>query len=65
MQRFLLIYVDDVILTRFDPKVLQQLIHNLHKEFALKDLGPLNYSIGLAIHKLTNGNLFLNQRKKH
>lgn len=60
---FLLIYIDNVILIGSNPKVLHQLIHCFHKEFSLKDLSPLQYFVGMDIHKLTVSGLFHNQRK--
>lgn len=36
----LLIYVDDIILTRNNNKILRRLIYHLGRHFAMKDLGP-------------------------
>lgn len=38
----MLIYVDDIVLTENDIAHIQQLIHKLSCEFALKDLGALH-----------------------
>lgn len=38
---FLLVYVDDLILTGNSPSFISRLIHPLNKEFAVKDLGTL------------------------
>ncbi|GJU88715.1 ribonuclease H-like domain-containing protein [Tanacetum coccineum] len=38
---YLLIYVDDIILTASSPDLLQQIIDSLHKEFDMTDLGHL------------------------
>ncbi|GKA83182.1 ribonuclease H-like domain-containing protein [Tanacetum coccineum] len=55
---YLLIYVDDIILTGSSPVLLQQIIDSLHKEFDMTDLGALNYFLGIsAVHHSTG--LFL------
>lgn len=55
---YLLVYVDDIILTRNNT----EFISRLHKEFAIKDLGKLNYFLGLEVSYTTNG-LLLTQAK--
>lgn len=40
---FILIYVDDIIITGSFPYVVSSLTSSLHHKFALKDLGPLHY----------------------
>ncbi|GJU12354.1 retrovirus-related pol polyprotein from transposon TNT 1-94, partial [Tanacetum coccineum] len=40
---YLLIYVDDIILTTSFPALLQQIIDSLHSEFDMTDLEALNY----------------------
>ncbi|GJZ44585.1 ribonuclease H-like domain-containing protein [Tanacetum coccineum] len=40
---YLLLYVDDIILTASSSAFLQRIISSLHGEFAMTDLGPLNY----------------------
>ncbi|GJT77619.1 ribonuclease H-like domain-containing protein [Tanacetum coccineum] len=40
---YLLIYVDDIILTASSITLLQQIISSLHSEFDMTDLGALNY----------------------
>ncbi|XP_022023650.1 uncharacterized mitochondrial protein AtMg00810-like [Helianthus annuus] len=42
--------------------VMQAFIHTLNKEFAIKDLGELNYFLGLEVVNHSNG-LFLHQSK--
>ena len=36
---FLLVYVDDILITDDDPAPVQHLIHELNRSFALKTLG--------------------------
>ncbi|KAJ0580159.1 putative RNA-directed DNA polymerase [Helianthus annuus] len=59
---YLLVYVDDIILTGNHQPTLASFIKCLNKEFAIKDLGQLNYFLGLEVTYTTNG-LFLNQSK--
>lgn len=58
----LLVYVDDMIITRTDPNSILQLWQTLHASFHMKDLGSLTYFLGLEIHKIQGGP-FLNQHK--
>ncbi|GKC14122.1 ribonuclease H-like domain-containing protein [Tanacetum coccineum] len=43
---YLLLYVDDIILTASSTSLMQRIISSLHAEFAMTDLGPLNYFLG-------------------
>ncbi|KAJ9542144.1 hypothetical protein OSB04_028650 [Centaurea solstitialis] len=59
---YLLVYVDDLILTGNHDEVIQYFITKLHDAFAVKDLGRLNFFLGLeAIY--TDTGLFLSQSK--
>ncbi|XP_023771989.1 uncharacterized mitochondrial protein AtMg00810-like [Lactuca sativa] len=59
---YLLVYVDDLIVTGSDAVVVSSFISRLHAEFRIKDLGRLNYFLGLeATHHPTG--LFLSQAK--
>ncbi|GJV77506.1 ribonuclease H-like domain-containing protein [Tanacetum coccineum] len=59
---YLLIYVDDIILTASSPVLLQQIVDSLHKEFDMTDLGALNYFLGISAVRHPTG-LFLSQNK--
>ncbi len=48
---YLLLYVDDIVITSNTPSYLDHLIQSLSSVFELKDLGPLSYFLGLQIHK--------------
>ena len=54
--------MDDIIITGNDPQFIQTLIHYLSTVFEMKDLGPLNYFLGLQIHNTTTG-ISINQHK--
>ncbi|GKD52205.1 ribonuclease H-like domain-containing protein [Tanacetum coccineum] len=59
---YLLLYVDDIVLTASTTTFLQQVITSLHKEFSMTDLGPLNYFLGVFVTRNTSG-MFLSQQK--
>jgi hypothetical protein len=44
---YVLIYVDDIIITNSHPAAIFQLIRDLHASFALKNLGPLHFFLGV------------------
>lgn len=59
---YLLLYVDDIIVTGNNTSLLDSLICKLNSLFVTKDLGPLSYFLGLEASPSTDG-LFLNQLK--
>nr|GEV24897.1 hypothetical protein [Tanacetum cinerariifolium] len=59
---YLLLYVDDSILTASSSAFLQRIIASLHSEFAMTDLGSLNYFLGIYAQRSASG-LFLSQSK--
>uniref|UniRef100_A0A2N9J0Y8 Integrase catalytic domain-containing protein n=1 Tax=Fagus sylvatica TaxID=28930 RepID=A0A2N9J0Y8_FAGSY len=59
---YLLLYVDDIVLTSNTPTFLDTLIHKLSSVFDLKDLGSLHYFLGLQITR-TPSRLYINQAK--
>jgi hypothetical protein len=46
---FILVYVDDLIITGTHHCFINQLITSLKKDFSMKDLGSLNYFLGLKV----------------
>ena len=58
----LLLYVDDIIITSNNSSLLDNFICKLNSEFATKDLGPLNYFLGLEA-TTTFDSLFISQLK--
>jgi hypothetical protein len=46
---FLLIYIDDIIVASSSSSATTGLLHNLQREFALKDLDPLHYFLGIEV----------------
>uniref|UniRef100_A0A2N9H2P5 Reverse transcriptase Ty1/copia-type domain-containing protein n=1 Tax=Fagus sylvatica TaxID=28930 RepID=A0A2N9H2P5_FAGSY len=59
---YLLLYVDDIVLTSNTPTFLDHLIQQLNSVFDLKDLGSLRYFLGLQITR-TSSQLYINQSK--
>ena len=59
---YFLILVDDIIVTGLDPTAISNLILSLQRDFALKDLRPLHYFLGVEALMDPQG-LFLTQRK--
>ncbi|CAH9071119.1 unnamed protein product [Cuscuta europaea] len=59
---YLLLYVDDIVLTASTPTLLRNLISQLGAEFSLKDLGPLSFFLGIAVTR-QSGRLVLSQQK--
>ncbi|XP_065638374.1 uncharacterized mitochondrial protein AtMg00810-like [Quercus suber] len=58
----LLMYVDDMIITSDDLSGIQKLKDFLSQQFEMKDLGHLNYFLGLEITHSTDG-LYITQAK--
>ncbi|GKD17916.1 ribonuclease H-like domain-containing protein [Tanacetum coccineum] len=59
---FLLLFVDDIVLTASSNRLLQQIIASLHREFSMTDLGALNYFLGISVTRDSFG-MFLSLRK--
>ncbi|KAA3486900.1 Retrovirus-related Pol polyprotein from transposon TNT 1-94 [Gossypium australe] len=59
---FLLVYVDDIILTRDSNTNIKAIIQSLHNQFSLKDLGDLSYFLGLEVTQ-HGGNVHISQHK--
>lgn len=59
---FVLVYVDDILVTRSDSQAVSKLLCQLSTTFAIKDLGDLNYFLGIEVIPHKNG-LFLSQQK--
>ena len=59
---WLLVYVDDIIITGDDTQGIAMLKEFLQKKFNTKDLGPLKYFLGIKIARSSHG-IALSQRK--
>jgi hypothetical protein len=59
---YLLVYVDDIIITSSTPMAVTALLKDLRSDFALKDLGELHFFLGIQVTKSADG-LVLSQEK--
>jgi hypothetical protein len=49
---FILLYVDDIITVTSSPNLECNVMKLLSQEFAMKDLGPLDYFLGVSVNGL-------------
>ena len=59
---YLIVYVDDIIVTGNTSSALDDFVVQLAKRFSLKDLGPLSYFLGVEVLPHSQG-IFLSQKK--
>ncbi|KAB2618580.1 hypothetical protein D8674_014449 [Pyrus ussuriensis x Pyrus communis] len=59
---FILVYVDDIIITGSSRSVCQSIIAQLQTMFPVKDLGDIHYFLGIEVHRSAKG-MFLHQSK--
>jgi len=59
---YLLLYVDDIVLTASSPALLHHIMERLHSEFAMTDLEELHHFLGISVTRSASG-LSLSQRQ--
>lgn len=59
---FVLIYVDDIIVTSSSTQAVSALLKDLREGFALKDLGDLHFFLGIEVSNTSDG-ILLSQEK--
>jgi hypothetical protein len=59
---FLLVYVDDIIVTSSSFAAVMTLLHGLQGDFALKDFGPFHHFLRIEVQHTFDG-LCLSQSK--
>lgn len=59
----MLVYVDDIIIIGSSQDHIRHIIHKLNDDFSLKQLGDLEYFLGIKVHHQSNGSLLLSQSK--
>lgn len=59
---YLLLYVDDIILTTCSAVLWETIISKLKTEFPMTDLGPLSYFLGIVVTR-TASSMLLSQHK--
>lgn len=60
---YLLVYVDDIIITGSSSILIQQLTDKLNSSFSLKQLGHLDYFLGLEVKYLPDNSILMTQSK--
>jgi hypothetical protein len=56
---YLLLYVDDIVITGSNTSLVHQFIASLSNEFSLKDLGALHYFLGVEVQPTDQGLLLI------
>nr|KYP70981.1 Retrovirus-related Pol polyprotein from transposon TNT 1-94 [Cajanus cajan] len=59
---YLVVYVDDIVITGDDSDGICRLKSHLQRQFQMKDLGPLRYFLGIEVAHSTSG-IAISQRK--
>nr|KYP57489.1 Retrovirus-related Pol polyprotein from transposon TNT 1-94 [Cajanus cajan] len=59
---YLVVYVDDIVITGDDFDGICRLKSHLQRQFQMKDLGPLRYFLGIEVAHSTSG-IAISQRK--
>jgi hypothetical protein len=59
---YLLLYVDDIVLTASSDQLLHRIISAITAEFSMKDMGPLHHFLGMSV-TTHNRRLFLSQHQ--
>jgi len=59
-QAYLLLYVDDMILSASSPALLQHFVKQLQDAFKVKDMGPVHHFLGIGVRRTSTG-FFLSQ----
>ncbi|KAM1025660.1 hypothetical protein ACFX2C_038786 [Malus domestica] len=59
---FILVYIDDILVTGISPQAYKHVIDQLSTLFPIKDLGPLHYFLGIKVKRSSKG-IFIYQPK--
>jgi hypothetical protein len=59
---YLLLYVDDIILTANTTTLLHHIISSLNHEISMSDLGDIHHFLGVNVHRTSDG-IFLSQQQ--
>jgi hypothetical protein len=52
---YLLLYVDNIVLTGSTPSLLQHIVGRLRDEFAVKDMGELCFFLSIDVKRTRDG----------
>lgn len=59
---FVLVYMDNILVTGLNSQACKDIISQLNALFSIKDLGPLHYFLGIEIKRYSFG-IFISQMK--
>jgi histone deacetylase 1/2 len=59
---YVLVYVDDIIVASSSDKATTTLLQDLKGEFVVKDLGELQYFLGIEVKKVNNGTVLTQEK---
>jgi histone deacetylase 1/2 len=59
---YLLLYVDDIVLTGLSSVLLRMIVDRLRAEFAVRDMGALSFFLGIDVRRTNNG-FYLTQHR--
>jgi hypothetical protein len=59
---YILVYVDDIIVVSSSEEATSTLLHNLEKDFVVKDFEESHYFLGIEVENI-NGGILLSQNK--
>lgn len=62
---YILVYVDDIIITGNDSQVMDQTIKYLDQVFSIKDLGNLHHFIGIEVIQTSKSEMVLCQKSTY
>ncbi|XP_025669991.1 uncharacterized mitochondrial protein AtMg00810-like [Arachis hypogaea] len=63
LKTYVLMYVDDIIVTGESTELVKEVIAKLNDKFALKDMGDLHYFLEIQVNKTCDEGLVLTQQK--
>jgi hypothetical protein len=52
---YILLYVDDIVITASSDTLLRRFTTQLHSEFAMTDLGALSFFLGVSVTRMPSG----------
>lgn len=60
---YILVYVDDILITGNDDSEINSVIKFLDRTFSVKDMGTANYFLDIQVQQKSNAEMFLSQKK--
>lgn len=58
---YFLVYVDKIVLSALSDEFISTIITKLSTEFALKDIGPLSFFLGIQLTRMDNRDIVISQ----